>query len=188
MISPGPCNQPGKLFEKPVVWTNLAPLGTARFHNSIKRFVRHPPGLFSRSPNNSVTATPHYNSPRAKLLFSYKAVFVTPSSNLKRKATPSFPTSPSSGWTPLSRGSDGRFGLRRFRAKTLTSERNTSLAHAVRCYGTYTPSPGAEIWARSLRRYLTLGETGLDPGDQCFALNAAAPLQAHRPAEVTLSR
>ena len=36
----------------------------------------------------------------------------------KRKgATPSFPTSPSSGWTPLGRGSDGRFGLRRFRAK-----------------------------------------------------------------------
>ena len=29
----------------------------------------------------------------------------------------SFPTSSSSGWTPLSRGSDGRFGLRRFRAK-----------------------------------------------------------------------
>jgi len=26
-------------------------------------------------------------------------------------------TSPSSGWTPLGRGSDGRFGLRRFRAK-----------------------------------------------------------------------
>jgi hypothetical protein len=28
-----------------------------------------------------------------------------------------FPTSASSGWTPLVRGSDGRFGLRRFRAK-----------------------------------------------------------------------
>ena len=28
-----------------------------------------------------------------------------------------FPTAPSSGWTPLGRGSDGRFGLRRFRAK-----------------------------------------------------------------------
>jgi hypothetical protein len=28
-----------------------------------------------------------------------------------------FPTSTSSEWTPLSRGSDGRFGLRRFRAK-----------------------------------------------------------------------
>jgi hypothetical protein len=26
-------------------------------------------------------------------------------------------TSPSSGWAPLGRGSDGRFGLRRFRAK-----------------------------------------------------------------------
>ena len=30
---------------------------------------------------------------------------------------PSFPTSSSSGWAPLGRGSDGRFGLRRFRAK-----------------------------------------------------------------------
>src|SRR3984893_10159070 len=28
-----------------------------------------------------------------------------------------FPTSSSAGWTPLGRGSDGRFGLRRFRAK-----------------------------------------------------------------------
>src|SRR5258708_33233152 len=28
-----------------------------------------------------------------------------------------FSTAPSSGWTPLGRGSDGRFGLRRFRAK-----------------------------------------------------------------------
>ena len=37
---------------------------------------------------------------------------------MKRKATPFFfPTSASSGWTPLGRGSDGRFGLRRFRAK-----------------------------------------------------------------------
>src|ERR1039458_2980210 len=27
------------------------------------------------------------------------------------------PTAPSSGWAPLGRGSDGRFGLRRFRAK-----------------------------------------------------------------------
>ena len=26
-------------------------------------------------------------------------------------------TAPSSGWAPLGRGSDGRFGLRRFRAK-----------------------------------------------------------------------
>ena len=38
-------------------------------------------------------------------------------SNSKRKATPFFSTSSSSGWTPLGRGSDGRFGLRRFRAK-----------------------------------------------------------------------
>jgi hypothetical protein len=30
---------------------------------------------------------------------------------------PSFSTSSSSGWAPLGRGSDGRFGLRRFRAK-----------------------------------------------------------------------
>ena len=36
---------------------------------------------------------------------------------LRGKATPSFSTSASSGWTPLGRGSDGRFGLRRFRAK-----------------------------------------------------------------------
>jgi hypothetical protein len=28
-----------------------------------------------------------------------------------------FSTVPSPGWTPLGRGSDGRFGLRRFRAK-----------------------------------------------------------------------
>jgi hypothetical protein len=34
---------------------------------------------------------------------------------------PSFSTSSSSGWSPLGRGSGGRFGLRRFRAKlTLT--------------------------------------------------------------------
>ena len=39
------------------------------------------------------------------------------SNGLKRKAAPSRSTSPSSGWPPLGRGSDGRFGLRRFRAK-----------------------------------------------------------------------
>jgi hypothetical protein len=32
-------------------------------------------------------------------------------------AAPLLFTSPSSGWTLLGRGSDGRFGLRRFRAK-----------------------------------------------------------------------
>jgi hypothetical protein len=46
---------------------------------------------------------------------------VTAICHLKRKAAPSFFTAPSSGWPPLGRGSDGRFGLRRFRAKlTLT--------------------------------------------------------------------
>jgi hypothetical protein len=44
--------------------------------------------------------------------------FLTPSVILKRKATPSFsPLRPPPGGPPLGRGSDGRFGLRRFRAK-----------------------------------------------------------------------
>src|SRR5258708_1312502 len=46
-----------------------------------------------------------------------KGSFAQALSYMKREATPSFHTPSSSAWTPLGRGSDGRFGLRRFRAK-----------------------------------------------------------------------
>ena len=45
----------------------------------------------------------------------------------------SFPTASSSVWTPLGRGSDGRFGLRRFRAKHETKAFGThrAFSHAL---------------------------------------------------------
>src|SRR5882757_2206152 len=44
-----------------------------------------------------------------------------------------FSTAPSSGWTPLGRGSDGRFGLRRFRAKLTPTPFGThrAITHAL---------------------------------------------------------
>src|SRR5579863_6660962 len=57
---------------------------------------------------------------------------VMPSNNLKRRATPSFPTASSSGWAPLGRGSDGHFGLRRFRAKRTPTAFGTHRAFSSR--------------------------------------------------------
>jgi len=50
--------------------------------------------------------------------YTYQRLPRSPHSTLVRQVAPQFvPLRPISGWTPLGRGSDGRFGLRRFRAK-----------------------------------------------------------------------
>jgi len=53
--------------------------------------IVRPPRTLSGSPDNPLTAPAHYNSPRATLLFSYKAVPTQAPSNLKKEATPSSP-------------------------------------------------------------------------------------------------
>jgi len=59
---------------------------------------------------------------------------VNHSSKPKRRATPAFPTSPSSGWTPLSRGSDGAFRTAPASRQTIDPQRfvtNRAFPHAL---------------------------------------------------------
>ena len=95
--------------------------------------AHHPASFFSA--NGIHNLRPHYR-PQGSRPSTTRSLFSSYGGSLKtgrlfsplahgRISTPtrlfgrytSSPTPSSSGWTPLGRGSDGRFGLRRFRAK-----------------------------------------------------------------------
>ena len=84
--------------------------------------VHHTPDLFSGSPDSLLIPETEpgglrFNTPNIALLPARPSIVSSSRGNLKRKGYAIFLTLASSGWTPLGRGSDGRFGLRRFRAK-----------------------------------------------------------------------
>ena len=86
------------------------------FPASQKLIIDHPQTPFSDPPEPTILVTTIALLPTVHLS---RATLQNPGSLtiLNGRLRHLFSTPSSSGWTPLGRGSDGRFGLRRFRAK-----------------------------------------------------------------------